>query len=782
MGFITVYSPDGEPLNFPDTMTDAEIEDVMASQFPAPAPVTSQPEAAGYTLVESFPDGGRIMVDASGVETYVSSGGSTSDPKTIATIRRNQGNQPVAGETSVFAGLAAKDLVGEGATRYLSAMKGMPFLRGYVEPIAAFGSQMSSKVREATGQPVRGRGVSEDLYRQAIAGREMEAPKTVAASRLATGVGAGALALPAAPAASLLGRMAQGVAIGAPVAAAEGLVAGYGEGGAPEAISQAKSGAAFGAGFGAAGPLVGAGVGAATRNYLEKPVRGILDNLGFKGNAAEVVKDTLALDSADAVMSAQQAGPYGNIARMGGATEALLDTVANSPEGRQVVIKNLNETASLASNDLTKRMDDVLGKPLGDLTGQKASIMADTASARRELYGKAYDFQITPNSDEGAAVMSVFNRVSPSDLTGAQTLLREAGEASEYFAPKRIDADALNDLPTADRSRLNITSNADGTYTVSDTPTVASLDYLSRQLYDQSEALKRAGNTAAANSKRDLALQLRSALDDVNPDYAAARAAGKDAIDQRIAADLGNDILSPKLTRAEVERSIVGMDDVARKQTVQALRNKIDEIQANAKVNPTGNNDAEIVEALAALKALNTRAVSDKLRLVLGDEAAASLGQQITDTSGALMQRAAVASNSKTAIRGLVNERMKDITGESLGEQVGRQGLLPTASGAVTQALVGGPTQRARMDAVAREIAPVLTQRQSPEMLMQSARQMEALTPAIGRARRGGEAAREATQRTMMGLGLSQNMQGDSNQVDYFGNKLDALMKNLGLR
>lgn len=36
MGTITVFSPSGEPLNFPDTMTEDEISQVMREQFPAP--------------------------------------------------------------------------------------------------------------------------------------------------------------------------------------------------------------------------------------------------------------------------------------------------------------------------------------------------------------------------------------------------------------------------------------------------------------------------------------------------------------------------------------------------------------------------------------------------------------------------------------------------------------------------------------------------------------------------------------------------------------------------
>jgi len=735
MGTITVFSPTGEPLNFPDTMTEDQIRDVMMQQFPSTQPA-AKPVPEGYSLVEAFDDGGRIVkFGEDGPESYQDEGYATSDPNVIAMIRRNKGNVG-EGEGSVVANKMARDLVsegaGEGGLRALSAFKGLPALRGYVEQIAGFGAGVADDT-----VPQGNVRATEGLIRQAIQGREMEAPNTVAASRFATGAAASAAALPSATALTLLGKIAQGVGIGAPLAAIEGFVAGYGEGGMEEAKAQAQTGAAAGVLFGTAAPFAGLAASTVANRYLSEPVRNIMEQLGFKGDAAKVAQDFLALDSAEAVQNAQRMGPYGSIASTGGATEALLDQVANSPEGRKIVVENLNETASVASKDLFDTIDTQIGKPFGDLKGQTQKIMNDTAEGRRELYGQAYDFEIDPNTEGGAQVVSLFNRVGSKDLKKAQDLLKEANEPSAYFSPTKIDADDFNSLSAARRSEMNITSNADGTYTVQDTPTVASLDYLSRQLYGESEALARAGNTTSSNSKRNLSMQIRTALDNISPEYAAARASGKDAIDQRIAADIGDQILNPKMTRAEVERSMQGMDEVGKKQLRQALRNKIEETAANAKVSPTSTTDADLVEALATLKSLSSRAVADKLRMALGDEAADVLGKQINDTSAALMQRALIASNSKTAIRGLVNERMKQILGENLGETIARQGLLPTMTGAVAEGLVSGPSQRTRMDAVARELAPVLTQRLTPQQLQQSAAQMEALTPAIGRARRG---------------------------------------------
>ena len=355
------------------------------------------------------------------------------------------------------------------------------------------------------------------------------------------------------------------------------------------------------------------------------------------------------------------------------------------------------------------------------------------------MYGDAYDFKI--DQEIHGNVVQLFSRVSDADLSGAKTLLKEAGE--------KIDLE---------------------------NPTVATIDYVTRRLFDEAQSLKISGNMAASMSKRNLAFQLRSALDEINPTYKAARAAGKDAIDQKLAADLGNDILNPRITREDVAIAMDTIDEIGITQLKQALRNRVDELAANAKVNPSGTNDVEVVEALAQLKALNTRAVAEKLRMALGDEAADLLGQQINDTASAFAQRAAVALNSKTAIRQRIDERVKELTGESIGETISRQGLLPTASGAVTQSLIGGPKQSERVRAIGEEIAPVLTQRMSPEDLLLQARRMESLAPQIAQAQEARKLFQDRLRGGGMGLGVTAG--GQFGQSDF---TVEDLMRNMGL-
>ena len=706
----------------------------------------AKPPADATKVITDFGDGSFIVEGTSGQPTFVDqiSGYTTSDIAKISEIAKSKGGRQRAGD--IYRGEIAQEVAGELPTRAASMAKGIPFVRGYVEPAFAGARAVIQGMSPTTAM---------DTIREAIARREQEAPLTVGASRLGTGIATAAATAPSMTAKTVLGRTAQAAGYGGVLGALEGLVGGFGEGlfardgGFDEAMQtaqrQAGIGGVAGLGFGMAGQPAAEGLGALYGSYLREPVRNIVEKIGFKKDAANVVEEFLAMDAAQAVESAEQVGPYGSISTLGPNTEALLDAVANTPsEGARIAKQNLDETALAASRDLNDRLNNVLGEPTdvgeGILT-QKSDIMISTAAERREAYEAAYDFQIDADTEGGAAVLNLFGRVDPSDLAGAKTLLREAGENPDLL----------------------------------ENPTVATIDYVTQQLYDAGQALKRQGQARAAQSKMNLARELRSALDEINPDYAKARAAGKDAIDQKLEADLGNDILNPRVTREDVALAMKNVDEVGAKQLKLALRNRIDELMANAKINPRARNEAEVVEALAALKAMNNRAVAQKLQLALGKDAADALGEQIAQTSSALLQQAQVAAGSRTNIRRLVDDRLKEVVGEPLGATVGRQGIIPTIAGGVADTVLSGPSQRERIAGLASEIAPVLTQRMTPEDLRRQAQMMQQMTGYIDRASQGARAARDVTAGIAQGAGLQQARREEQDPMTV------NLMRQLGL-
>ena len=706
----------------------------------------AKPPADATKVITDFGDGSFIVEGANGQPTFVDqiSGYATSDIAKISEITKSKGGRQRAGD--IYRGEIAQEVAGELPTRAASMAKGIPFVRGYVEPAFAGARAVTQGMSPTTAM---------DTIRAAIERREQEAPLTVGASRLGTGIATAAATAPSMTAKTVLGRTGQAAAYGGGMGILEGIFGGFGEGlfskdgdfqkAADTAVRQAGIGGVAGLGFGMAGQPAAEGLGALYGSYLRKPVRDIVEKIGFKKDAANVVEEFLAMDAAQAVESAEQVGPYGSISTLGPNTEALLDAVANTPsEGARIAKQNLDETALAASRDLNDRLNDVLGEPTdvgeGILT-QKSDIMISTAAERREAYEAAYDFQIDADTDGGAAVLNLFSRVDPSDLAGAKTLLREAGENPDLL----------------------------------ENPTVATIDYVTQQLYDAGQALKRQGQARAAQSKMNLARELRSALDEINPDYAKARAAGKDAIDQKLAADLGNDILSPRVTREDVALAMKNVDEVGAKQLKLALRNRIDELMANAKINPRARNEAEVVEALAALKAMNNRAVAQKLQLALGKDAADALGEQIAQTSSALLQQAQVAAGSRTNIRRLVDDRLKEVVGEPLGATVGRQGIIPTIAGGVADTVLSGPSQRERIAGLASEIAPVLTQRMTPEDLRRQAQMMQQMTGYIDRASQGARAARDVTAGIAQGAGRQQARREEQDPMTV------NLMRQLGL-
>ena len=706
----------------------------------------------GSTLLKQYPDGGYITQNRKTRQmNYVNPEGAyvSADQGTITSIMREGGDfkKVVGGEMS-------RDVVGEGLTAISSGVGGgIPALRGYI-------AQGGAKASEFGSQFTGNAPISEETIRAAMRSQEAQYPALTGGARLATGAAVGMASgvdrLINAP--TRIGRAAQAMGFGTGLGAAEGGIAGYGEGGAEEAARQAQVGGMFGLIAGTVAPVVGSIVGGVSRLRAEMPFRSDINKIGAKGDARKLIKDAVEADGVGAAAAANT--PYGNIATLGPNMSNLLDVVANTPgKGAAVVRSNLNETSLAASRDLSTTLDDVLGPVTAGKIGQKADIMTDTAKARRELYGSAYSSQVIPGEEASDTVLDLYTRVSPDDLTGATTLMREAGGEFDYMVPTRVSEEQANKiLNQADG--VNITYDVDGNYIAMRTPTVETLDYVTRRLHSRAQELKRSGDIEGYRSKTALAIQMRNALDEVSPDYKAARAAGKDAIDQKIAADLGTDLLSPSVTREEVQIALDVMGPTELKQVRTALRNRLDEIAANAKVNPSKRTDAEVVEALAQLKAMNTRAVATKMQMVLGDVGFEKMSNKIREASDAMIMAASVAQNSKTAIRQAVQKRFEELITPTVGERIGQQGLLGAPTAMASDMLLSGGGQADRIRAAQEQLAPILSRRMTPDDLMRQAQAMERAAPGIQAARETGEATRANITSGLLGAGMSAQSAG----------------------
>jgi hypothetical protein len=147
--------------------------------------------------------------------------------------------------------------------------------------------------------------------------------------------------------------------------------------------------------------------------------------------------------------------------------------------------------------------------------------------------------------------------------------------------------------------------------------------------------------------------------------------------------------------------------------------------RASSPLDPDGD---EYKEAMRALTSLAQRDNQDKMRMVMGDEAADALFAQLKETVPSMLTRMrGVAAGSQTApinlSQGVIDEAAGSVpTGDFVSDlRRGGQNILS----------YGAPTQGEARQAVAAELAPLLAQQRTPqdfvrmqELLAQTSRAM----------------------------------------------------------
>ena len=144
-----------------------------------------------------------------------------------------------------------------------------------------------------------------------------------------------------------------------------------------------------------------------------------------------------------------------------------------------------------------------------------------------------------------------------------------------------------------------------------------------------------------------LARDIRSAVKDAVPEYRVALDKAATEIGQKEARDLGEVALRRGTTRGDLAENLIDMTAVERRRLREGVRYYIDETLANVRRAVTdGNMDAR--EGMQALRELSSRASRDKLRMIVGDEAADTLVERISQAERAFELRGSVATNSRT--------------------------------------------------------------------------------------------------------------------------------------
>jgi hypothetical protein len=451
--------------------------------------------------------------------------------------------------------------------------------------------------------------------------------------------------------------------------------------------------AVFGAGGGFVAPFVGIGA------------RGVYNSLGGSGRAArnagmsrpgyELMSEIADADNYDQHGPAALAaiGDDAMLADSGPAMRSMADYLAQRPGPSQRIISDaISDRTTAAAGRVTNAMDNALGAPQGPRSVARHTAQS-TAGARSDAYDAAYESVIDYADEPGKRIEAVLDRIPPKTL-------REAVEE----ANEQMIADGVTN-----KQRL-ISVAEDGSVSVKEMRNVEQLDQIKRALQRIGYGdLNNVGQpTPRAVRARGLARDLREAIGDAVPAYNEATRQGADKIAMDQALDLGRTMLRPGVTREVVEEATQGMSEAERKMVATGIRSQIDDALANVKAALTDHNmDAR--EAAKALKDLSSRASKEKLEFVLGKETAAALFKELDVANAAFRLRAGIAENSKTAVRGMWDNRMGSANRTGVLDKLARTNLTG-ALGETTGSLMGrSSAQMRRMDDdVARELAETL--------------------------------------------------------------------------
>jgi hypothetical protein len=634
-------------------------------------------------LIATTKDGGRVVETANGL-SFTSPGYSTTNQEQIARIM--EGATPADESVSSFdRQTIAQHPV---ASRAAKVVQGVPFVGEWTDEAVGMVSE-----------PAR------DAMRASRSAMDRENPVESAALQIGGGIaGAIPMAVAAGPsfvargASSLGQRMAQGAAAGLVLGGAEGAVSGAGAGDdgsrGGEALRRGAWGAGIGAGVGAVAPAIASGASALVRRLKQSDVRTIAREMGISNDAARVVKTAIQNDDLGAAEAAiQRAGGKAMLADAGQGTQTLLDaSIATGGKAGRVARDAIEDRAAQSGRQMQSALDDVLGGAQGQQALSRA-VRDGTAGARSTAYEAAYAAPIDYSSARGKTLESLLKRVPGSAIRRADELMRLEGVQSRQIMAQIAD---------------------DGTVTYSSLPDVRQLDYITRALNDVADAAdgagKLGGTTQLGRATSGLSKNIRSTLRGAVPEYGVALDTAADAISEKNAIDLGYSMLRAGTTRETVREALKGASKAEVSAAKQGLRSYVDDTLANVRGFITSQN-FDVNEFRKLVGDLSSRASREKMTALLGPKDAGNLFKTLDREIMSLELRAAVAANSKTAVRQAVQGAVSDQTAPgSLGLLM--QGEPINATKRIVQVLTGQTPEAValRQQGIYDEIAQALTQ------------------------------------------------------------------------
>lgn len=655
------------------------------------------PQVEGGENVVMQVNGGRIVQSQSGKLSFVSPSYATSDPAIVKKIMDGASAGELS-KASIREGIIAEYPL---AARLTKFVEGTPFVGSYVDELigSVAGQDATVGVRalsSAMQEQRPGQSMALGLGGGLLGGMGMAAaaPAKLAAA-LAPGTG------------RLMTQIGRGLLTGSGLGAVEGVV--YGSGTGTDAATRGQ-GAGMGAAIGGATggllgafmPLAQAGVkniaGAFNRSDVDK----IAADLKISKEAATVIRNVFDQggDFAAASAALRKAGDEGMLADAGYAAQALLDASAQTGgQAGNIARSAIEDRMTRTGVALDKSLDTALGPaPIGPRTAVDA-IAKKSAPARSLAYQTAYDAPINYASHNGRKIEEVINRISPDDMIAGIT---EANK--EMLARGEVNQQIMAVI--GDNGQVKF---------LREMPNVRQLDEIKKALqriaYSPANTDAFGRLTGTGQRYNDLAGQLRDATAAAVPKYGAAVSIGGDKLAEERAFVLGRDLLSPK---TEIEDIGLGLgkkpsaDQLA--SAKQGLRSYIDKIMGDVKsVASDPNIDArQVVKAVTDMSSDNARA---KIKALMGKEADKLLAQ-IDMAAQSAAVRAAMATNSKTAVRQYTQGAVKEMTEPGIiGKALAGEPL--NASKELMQAVTGQTKELSvsQQQKIFGDIARALTQK-----------------------------------------------------------------------
>ena len=622
-------------------------------------------------VVMTTKDGGRVVRSQSGKLSFVSPAYSTSDPEQIKRIMEGAGGA----ETSRLGMQESIVQQAPGVARVAKIIEGLPGIGSYLdEVVGSFAGPKAEQgvqaLSSAMGETRPGQSLGLNLT-----GAALGTLATLAATpaRLVA-------ALAPSTSARMRPSMGKAALTSGLLGATEGAIYGAGQGEGAGRVETAGTGALFGGllggALGGAAPLVAAGAENVAGIFRRSDVAKIASDLGISREAATVIKNTFDQggDIAAARAAVQRAGSEGMLADAGFAAQALLDaSAATGGRAGQVAREAVEGRMTRTGEALDTTLDAVLGPtPLGPRTAV-AEIAAKSQPARSKAYGKAYGTPIDYAVPQGRKIEEVLGRVSPDDLIAG---IVEANK--EMRSNNMVNQQIMAVL------------GADGNVQfLREMPNVQQLDEIKKALqkiaYDNTDDFGRLTGTGKRYAR--LAGELRDAVADAVPDYGTAVSLGGDKLAEERAFMLGRDLLSARTEIEDIGFELgkkPSADQVAAAKS--GLRSYVAKVLGDVRMVPSDPNiDArEVIKAVTDMSSGNARA---KIRALMGAEADALL-KQVDEATQSAVVRAAMAANSKTSIRGNIQQTVQEMTAPGvLGKAMAGEPI--NSSKALIQAITG---------------------------------------------------------------------------------------------